>query len=182
MLVTDGDIKYLKEKHPDRRIHTPSARHQKVLMLHLRGLSNGAIARSLDMPAASVTTFLSSDTALALLDLYRTREFEDVRCTREQLTNMLFESYHKAGNAMEEIAAVREIGKLNGLYKSDEQKDARLVVTNVRQLERLSEAELVQLVGGRSPQLLEHDIVNDAVEAEWSAVEAEAGDEGGLDG
>lgn len=158
MLVTEGDIAYLKRVYPDKKIVMPSVRSQKMLMLKMRGLSAEAIRRALagddyDPDEPANLAFLNSDTAKALIDLYRSREFKDVRCTREQLTNMLFESYHKAGSTMEEVAAIREIGKLNGLYKSDEQRNGVTInqignIQNVRQLERLSEAELLQIVNG----------------------------------
>jgi hypothetical protein len=125
MLVTEGDVAYLKRVYPDKQISMPSVRNQKILMLKLRGLSPGAIKRAMGAdPDAGVDVpldFLNTDTAKALIDLFRSREFKDVRCTREQLTNMLFESYHKAGSSMEEV---------------------------VRQMERLSETELLQLVNG----------------------------------
>ena len=157
MLVTEGDVAYLKRVYPDKQISMPSVRNQKILMLKLRGLSPGAIKRAMGAdPDAGVDVpldFLNTDTAKALIDLFRSREFKDVRCTREQLTNMLFESYHKAGSSMEEVAAIREIGKLNGLYKSDEQRSGVTInqignIQNVRQMERLSETELLQLVNG----------------------------------
>jgi acetyl-CoA acetyltransferase len=63
--------------------------------------------------------------------------------TRENLTLMLLESHRKAATATEEIAAVREIGKLNGLYEQ------KITVTNehvtkIEQLEGLSTEELLR--------------------------------------
>ena len=159
-LITPGDIEYVRRQYPDRKIKMPSVSEQRILMLYMRGLSRPAIAHAMGeyMPTTkesarvTVSRFLSSDTAKGLIDLFREREFKDARVTRNHLTELLFESYHKAGSVLEEIAAIREIGKMNGLYESDKQAKGASVtinqvgnIQNVRQLERLSEAELSQL-------------------------------------
>lgn len=159
-LVTMGDIQYLKTQYPDKSIRMPSVIEQRVLLLYMRGMSRAAITVALGdtmgmdaNKAKKLTTFLGSPTGKALIDLFREREFKDVRVSRENLTQLLFESYHKAGTVLEEIAAIREIGKMNGLYKSDEKqaKGANVTINqtgniqNVRQLERMSETQLNEL-------------------------------------
>lgn len=154
--VTQGDISRLKVAYPESDIRMPTAREQRALMLYLRGMTRKAIARALgdeyaEFAASSApVTWLNSPTAKALIDLFRERELKDIRTSREYLTQLLFESYHKAGSSMEEIAAIREIGKMNGLYKSDEQRSTTVInqsgnIQNVRQLERLSESDLLQI-------------------------------------
>lgn len=152
--VTKGDILALKQSHPDMDIKMPSVRQQRMLMLYLRGSPRSTIKAAVGDEAGSATsTFLNSDTFKLLVDLFRTREIDDIRTSRNYLTDLLFQSYHKAGSTMEEVAAIREIGKLNGLYKSDDQKANITVnqtgnIQNVKQLERLSESELLKIVEG----------------------------------
>ena len=156
-LVTDSDMAQIRHAYPDKHIVTPSAMHQRILMMYMRGMSRGAIAAAVgemggyDAPKAVVNGFLNSPTAKALIDLYREREFRDARVSRDYLTTLLFESYHKAGTVLEEIAAIREIGKMNGIYESDKQQGSNVTINqigniqNVKQLERLSEEELSKL-------------------------------------
>jgi phage terminase small subunit len=63
--------------------------------------------------------------------------------TRENLTVMLFESHAKAATAAEEVTAIREIAKINGIY---EQKITvrHEGVPRLDQMERLSTEELLK--------------------------------------
>ena len=73
----------------------------------------------------------------------------DAGVTRDQLTNLLLESHRKSANATEEIMAIREIGKINGLYEDG--KTPSLVINNnyfEKQLDELSDEDLLQLSGG----------------------------------
>lgn len=93
--------------------------------------------------------------------------------TRENLTVMLFEAHAKAGSATEEIAAIREIGKMNGLYAPE--KVQHEVTEN--QLEQLSDQELMRLASMRLDSVSAED-------ADFAAIEAEVFDaelEGDLD-
>lgn len=166
--VTEGDIAYIKSEYPDEKIEMPTVRQQRALMLHLRGLNRKSISKAIGeefeeyKTTNSVVAWLKSPTALALVDMFRARELKDVRASRDHLTELLFQSYHKAGSALEEVAAIREIGKMHGLYKEEEMKvQARAGViinqtknvTNIRQLEKLSEDELMQIAQGLEKEL-----------------------------
>ena len=83
-------------------------------------------------------------------------QMEGVRFTREKLASMLLQSYYKAATATEEIAAVREIGKLQGLY-APETQEVTLNLNNAKQLETLSDAELARLAGLDNPAIIEGD-------------------------
>ena len=83
-------------------------------------------------------------------------QMEGVKFTREKLSSMLLQSYYKAATATEEIAAVREIGKLQGLY-APETQEVTVNVNNAKQLENLSDAELARLAGMEDPNVIEGD-------------------------
>lgn len=89
-------------------------------------------------------------------------QMEGVRFTREKLSSMLLQSYYKAATATEEIAAVREIGKLQGLY-APETQELNVNVNNAKQLENMSVDELAKIAGLDNPAVIEGDYkeVND---------------------
>jgi hypothetical protein len=152
-LISTGDMAYIRSMYPDRQLTAPSLRQQQILMMYLRGMLLPAIAKALgDANHRVIAQYIKSPSCQAIIDFLRTNEFSDVRASRDYLTDLLFESYHKAGTAMEEVAAIREIGKLNGLYESDKIAKTQINintqtnVTNIRQLESLSESQLIEIV------------------------------------
>jgi hypothetical protein len=153
-IISSGDLDYIQSLYPDRVVRMPTLRQQQILLMHLRGMLPLAIAKALGDPTHSkVVQYLKTPSCRATLDFLRANEFTDVRASREYLVSLLFESYHKAGTAMEEIAAIREIGKISGLYESDKQARTQINintqtnnVTNIRQLESLSENQLIEIV------------------------------------
>lgn len=162
MYITESDIRYLRKAYPQDSIKMPSVLQQRMILMAMRGLSPPAITRLLHTDlveeSGAVTTvarFLSSPTALAVKDLLAKREFDDVRVTREHLTDLLFFSYHKSATATEEVTAIREIGKLNGLYLSDKPNGVTINQTtntihnksdfSASKIKSMSESELASL-------------------------------------
>lgn len=95
--------------------------------------------------------------------------------TKNQLNLLLLEAHKKSANATEEVAAIRELGKINGLYERTEPDITINIQQNVHKLEVLSDAELLKLAG-RDEELL----TNEPIEAEYEEVEVNA--EGIIDG
>jgi len=65
---------------------------------------------------------------------------------RDQLVSMLLESHRKAASSTEEIAAIREIGKLLGLY-APEHKEVTNRSTDIHLIEQMSDEDLLHTVG-----------------------------------
>lgn len=82
----------------------------------------------------------------ANLDFYEAEALVEVKVTRGMLTNMLLESHRKAANSTEEIAAIREMGKMHGVYEPEKTVSVNANYTKVEQLETLSDEELLQMV------------------------------------
>jgi hypothetical protein len=74
----------------------------------------------------------------------------DLSITRQDINLLLLESHRKAENASEEIAALRELSKLNDLYPSTTSK-VELSITHVektlKELEALPTEDLLRLAG-----------------------------------
>ena len=65
------------------------------------------------------------------------------RLERDQLTEMLLEAHSKASNTTEEVCAIRELGKLLGLYPATKKS-----VKKVHHIEELSDNELLRIARG----------------------------------
>lgn len=72
--------------------------------------------------------------------------------TVDKAVTLLFEAHRKAATVTEEISAIREIGKLLGLY-APKRKEQEVVATEITQkLEHLSDKELMQIVSSSNLQ------------------------------
>ncbi len=90
----------------------------------------------------------------------------DLEVTRNQLNLLLLEAHKKSATATEEVAAIRELGKINGLYEKVEPDITINIQHNVHKLEVMSDAELLKLAG-REETLL----TNDPIDADFEEVE-----------
>lgn len=98
---------------------------------------------------------MSKKDAVALLDdphvqetlailKHQVTKFMKIEVTNELLNSMLFEAHASAASSTEKIAAVRELGKMNGLYAPEKREIDITSVKKVQQLETLSDEELVR--------------------------------------
>lgn len=72
---------------------------------------------------------------------------QELIITRSQLTALLLESHRKSANAAEEVLCLKEIGKINGLYESSKPRVTINLQQNAKQLETMSDQELMLLAG-----------------------------------
>ena len=82
------------------------------------------------------------------LDFYQMENEVHVKISRGLLTNMLFDAHRKSATATEEITAIREIGKMHGVYEPEKTVNINANYTKVEQLETLSDDELLAMSGG----------------------------------
>lgn len=151
-IVSAGDVTYIQQQYPEENIKKPTPYQQQVILMYLRGMNPPAIAKAMGNASLShISQYIRSSSCQAITDFLRANEFVDIRATREYLTNLMFLSYHKSATATEEIMALREIGKLNGLYESDKMAKNVTInqignIQNVKQLEKMSEEQLIAMV------------------------------------
>jgi len=123
------------------------------------GFTKAAAAKAAGFPSTAV--FQRQHVQEAMDELNNTATAE-IKVTRDMLTQMLFESHRKSATATEEIAAVREIGKLHGLYESDRMKQTTNINVNViEQIESLPDDELLELANIDGVYTLEPEPIND---------------------
>jgi len=72
---------------------------------------------------------------------------EEFRFTTNHAVAMLLEAHRRASSASEEVAAIREIGKLLGLYSPEKTQVEAVSFNKLEQLEQLSDDELLKMAG-----------------------------------
>lgn len=72
------------------------------------------------------------------------QEYMQIEVTTDLLNSMLFEAHATAATSTEKISAVRELGKMNGLYAPEKKEIDIHTTQKITQLESLSDDELVK--------------------------------------
>ena len=71
-------------------------------------------------------------------------QFMNIEVTKDVLNSMLFEAHATADCSNAKIAAVRELGKMNGLYDPIKIESTSKVATKIEHLESLTDEELIK--------------------------------------
>jgi phage terminase small subunit len=134
---------YLHSSYAYAGIDPLTNQQEQFVLGLLRGLRPASAARSAgySQPAETSYSLLTNSKIKAILTHLKNEEFENIKVNRDQLTMMLFEAHSKSATATEEIAAVREIGKMHGLYEPEKVQSLN-VNSN---LENMADEDLVKL-------------------------------------
>ena len=133
------------------------SRQKEMFCFHMAsGASPDVAGRAVGATEQQIAEWQQDKDIKALLAGIQDNQTRGMSFTREKLSLMLLQSYYKAGTATEEIAAVREIGKLQGLY-APETQEVIVNVNNAKQLENMSADELAKLAGLDNPSVIEGD-------------------------
>lgn len=103
-------------------------------------------------------------------------EHRDLIITRDQINLLLLEAHKKSSNAAEEVMALREIAKINGMYVVAPVNQTINLINleqNQKKLEEMSDEALLELAG-KHPNLFKRpDPIADAehIEAEFEEIE-----------
>jgi hypothetical protein len=156
-LINDADMAHIQSTYPYLDIKPLTSQQERFILLLLRGLSVAAAERGVGYAEGRGKLTLKLDNVQKILEYYKQHEFKEIRVTRDSLTQLLFEAHAKSANATEEIMAVREIGKMHDLYEGDKHKGTTIQnntqinnITSQRQVERLTDEQLMQLAGMQS--------------------------------
>lgn len=152
--ITDADIAHIQSTYPLLNIKPLNGQQERFILMILRGLNPPAAEKAVGYKRGSGTALLAKPEVKAILEYYRQYALKDIKVTRDTLTEMLFEAHAKAGSATEEIMAIRELGKMHDTYESDKRKGVNIKqtivkggITNIKQIERLGDADLAELAG-----------------------------------
>lgn len=104
------------------------SRQEAAFITYVRqGLPHPTAARCAGMTIAHMNMFLEDERFVRALSYSMERSAATVNITRDMLSYMLLESHSIAANATEQIMAIKELGKLHGLYPSATAPSGRVI-------------------------------------------------------
>ena len=148
-ILTSSEMDMLRTTYPMVDLDPLTAQEEQLLLYRMRGMTEPAAAKAAGMSTQRGKMLLSTPKFGILLEYLLKQTRQNIRIDVDMLNGMLLASHKKAATSMEEIAAVRELGKLNDLYPS-EKKTLKIDVakiTSTRQIEDLSDQDLAELAG-----------------------------------
>lgn len=136
---------------------------QEVIFVQslLRGLPLQMAANQAGVPETEMKAFAAQPHVAAVLSYMRETTFNThIEVTRDMLNLMLFEAHAKSATATEEIMAIRELAKMNGL-NAPTQTEMKVTheTRTAEQMRRMSSQDLARIAG-------EADITD----AEWEDI------------
>jgi hypothetical protein len=159
---SNEELAYLQSLATAHDIPPLTRQQEKFLLYYFRGASQSAAARVVGVPLSRAKEWLASENFRVFLEYMEERRLHEIEVSRGMLTNMLFEAHDTAATATEKIAAIKELGKMHDVYpKADTQPTViinQVTDQTLKQLDRMSDAELAKLAGD---VLIEGEIVDD---------------------
>lgn len=125
----------------------PLTPQQETFLYHQ--LLGATVAKSRAVAGASasdVDAWLEDENFLKVRSFYEKRNQQHYEITRETITALLMESHRKAASSTEEVTALREVIKVHGLYKQTGEGQNNVTI-NVNTVDRLEDAQLLQMAG-----------------------------------
>lgn len=151
-IIHNNDVEYLRSVYPLIDFKPLTPQQEKAVLYYLRGARPAEAARMAGYTSpVAFNTLLNQESTKAILEYLREREFTDIRVTRDSITQMFFEAYHKAATAGEMVMATRELAKLHGLYPENKPSivvnagEGSTIEINAKKAERMSDEELLKL-------------------------------------
>jgi len=151
-----ADVIRIQGAYPGLDIQPLNHQQERVAVAVCQGLTVRQAAQSVGMTPAQGKDLDADPSFRVVCDYLREVKYGyanlEVSITRDQLNKMLLEAHRKASNSLEEIAAVRELGKMNDLYLDAAHATSHVTVnvgdiTSTKQLERLDDTQLIELAG-----------------------------------
>lgn len=131
-----------------------TVQQEKFVHLYCSGMSAAAAARAAGYSdRSSASNLLKHDKVAKAIAYLREEYRETVKFTIENAHRMYMEAYASSANATEMKNTTDSLVKLHGLAAPDPSTQVNINVTNVKQLEQLSDAELLRLAGKEAEYL-----------------------------
>ena len=130
-------------------ISSLTVQQEKLVMLVASGMSVAAAGRAAGYACAqSANVAINSEKCQKALNYFREQYREKVEFTVANAHSMYMEAYTSSANATEMKNTTDSLVKLHGLVQPDNTTQVNVQVNaSAKQLERLSDEELVKLVG-----------------------------------
>jgi len=120
---------------------------EQFVRLYLLNYTVKEAAATAGYAAGTHTSLLKSPVIQRALAHFRDKEIEKIAVTRDSITKLFFEAHRKSGSSTEEVAALREIAKMHGLYEPQRIQTVSVNIKSERHIEGASDADLLKLAG-----------------------------------
>lgn len=157
LLNEDIPIEVTAEDRADLQSHFPyagiklnelSVQEERLVLFHVRGMNKAAAGRAAGYNSIdAVYEAFKRPKLVQAVDYLRQEMREEVKFDRGTATSMYLEAHRKSANATEEKNVVDSLCKLHGLFTPENATQININVDNVRQLEQLSDGELLKMAG-----------------------------------
>jgi|TARA_R110000868_G_scaffold36278_7_gene128860 hypothetical protein len=169
-IVNDGDVKYIRSCYPELEIKEPTGQQEKLILHYFRGMAIGPASEQAGYKNRDAAQrYLRTDSAVKIIELLKSREFDDVRIDKDMLTGMLLETYHMSATGGEKVSCVRELGKMHSIYPD---QNTHTVDINLVQQGEVSQRQLASMTDAQLAAVLGTDLLTlpKIVEAEFEVV------------
>jgi hypothetical protein len=131
-----------------------TVQQEKFVHLYISGMTAAAAARAAGYTDRNAGFALMKNEKVAkAISFLREEMREEVKFTLANAHKMYMEAYTSSANATEMKNTTDSLVKLHGLAAPDPSTQVNINVTNVKQLETLSDADLLKLAGKDSQYL-----------------------------
>ena len=157
---------------------TLTSQKEKFVHLVVSGMSNGAAGVAVGVTPMTASRWVNEDENVQkALEYFRQKNRDKLDFSIETAHTMLMEAWTNCKDATEQVSVVRELVKLHGVAVAPKPQEVNINVTNRKQVERASDAQLLELAGVDASYLLPTPKVRarveqPVIEAEFSEVPA----------
>lgn len=138
-----------------------NVQQEKFVHLYCSGMTAAAAARAAGYTDGQSGVYLMRNEKIKkAIEYFRQEMREDVKFTLANAHHMYMEAYASSANATEMKNTTDSLVKLHGLAAPDPSTQVNINVTNVKQLEQLSDAELLKLAGKEAEYLTPKKVID----------------------
>jgi len=147
---------------------------EQFVRFYLLGYSTTEAGKQAGYSQANSSKLVNNAVIQRTLTYFREKEFDRIAVTRESITKLFFEAHRKSGSSTEEVAALREIAKMHGLYEPQKIQTISVNINSERHIEAATDADLLKLAGLGDT----HFNPDSTIDGVFEEVEASNGKEG----
>lgn len=148
-----------------------TAQQEKFVHLVISGMPIGAAGVAVGIVPGTASAWHRDPKVVAALDYFRSKNREKLDFGIEKAHSMLMEAWTNCKDATEQVSVVRELVKLHGVAAAPKPQQVDINIRGPKQLERASDADLLEAAGMSADALLPQRSRPKAVVAEEAPIE-----------
>lgn len=150
-----------------------TTQQEKFVHLVVSGMPPRAAAVSVGLNPPQGASWMQMPKIQAAVEYFRTKHREKLDFGIEKAHSMLMEAWTNCKDATEQVSVVRELVKLHGVAVAPKPQEVNISIQGPRQLERASDAALLEAAGLSVDSLLPQRARPKAVVTEEAPIDAE---------